>query len=93
MKLCKKCATFKSNTEFSKYKPSKDGLQYYCKLCDNAKKRQYYIDNKEAMDKKNKKWQEENYKKHLKHQDKYHLKKRFERLTIQNELEEQGEIT
>jgi len=42
-----------------------------CKECDKERKRKWYIQNKEAVDKKRKEWQEENYERHLIHQNKY----------------------
>ena len=59
VKVCKKCKQEKSFECFSRYKRSKDGLQYRCKECD--KKR--YKENKEAYINRQKKYYEENKEK------------------------------
>lgn len=42
MKTCSKCKQQKSTTEFNKHSKRKDGLQMYCRECDNERKRVYY---------------------------------------------------
>lgn len=51
MKKCNKCNIEKEHSEFNKKSASKDGLQNFCRKCDNAaqkqrykKDKQYYID-------------------------------------------------
>lgn len=41
MKLCGKCNTTKSLSEFGKDRHTKDGLCYFCKPCRNARLREY----------------------------------------------------
>lgn len=76
MKLCKCCNIEKDILDFSKNKSSKDGLQFFCKLCGNAankrsrnKKRpeekskirkEMYNKNKERELRRNKEWKEKN---------------------------------
>ena len=36
IKRCSKCKKYKWSYEFNKFKRSKDGLQGYCRVCDNA---------------------------------------------------------
>lgn len=52
MKICKKCNESKSSINFYKNSSTKDGLQSYCKSCDNLANKQYRIDNKEEIKKK-----------------------------------------
>ena len=41
MKLCKVCNIEKDNSQFGKLKSSKDGLNYYCKICHSKKMSEY----------------------------------------------------
>lgn len=41
MKTCTKCGESKSREEFNKSSHRKDGLQYYCRTCCNARKAEY----------------------------------------------------
>jgi len=51
MKKCSKCKIEKPFSEFSKCKKSKDGLQGYCKICDNSvRQKNYYINHEEEKD-------------------------------------------
>lgn len=49
MKTCSKCKIEKNESEFSKYKSSKNGLQLYCKGCMKDYYKDYYKDNKQAI--------------------------------------------
>ena len=76
MKLCKCCNIEKDILDFSKNKSSKDGLQFFCKLCGNAAnkrsrdkkgpeekseaRKEMYNKNKERELRKNKEWKEKN---------------------------------
>ncbi|MHC4464229.1 MAG: hypothetical protein ACYS6W_09910 [Planctomycetota bacterium] len=40
-KLCNKCKQWKPEDEFHKRRKSKDGLQWYCKVCLNEAAREY----------------------------------------------------
>ena len=75
MKTCSICKTPKPETEFFNSKQSKDGLRPACKVCTKAGnqkyleinkekmdewKRQYYLDNKETIQKQHKEWAEAN---------------------------------
>ena len=54
MKKCPVCKMEKLFSEFHKCKRNKDGLQYYCKDCDNAsRKKNYYINHKKERNKRN----------------------------------------
>jgi 5-methylcytosine-specific restriction endonuclease McrA len=52
MKICKKCQKTKDIASFYKSSFAKDGLQSYCKTCDNLANKKYRIDNKEEISKK-----------------------------------------
>ena len=45
-KKCSKCGLHKALCEFHKQKLSKDGLQAYCKSCDNNYQQSYHQDNR-----------------------------------------------
>lgn len=55
-KQCTKCNQTKELTEFSKRKPSKDGLGYKCKAC----KKQYHQDNAEHISAQRKQYYQAN---------------------------------
>jgi HNH endonuclease. len=59
-KTCTKCGAEKPHAEFSKHKRAKDGLQPYCKACDNEHNKKWREDNRERMLERSKKWNEEN---------------------------------
>ena len=66
-KVCAKCLEEKPLIEFGKHKGFKDGLRYICKVCDNARRREYYKANKElVLD-----YQKDYYKKHKKERQIY----------------------
>ena len=54
MKLCKKCNNTKEFLEFSKKKSNKDGLNNWCKECNKEYLKNYYLENKESLNDKNK---------------------------------------
>jgi len=45
MKICSKCKQEKNEIEFNKNAVRKDGLQSFCRVCDNERKRKYYAQN------------------------------------------------
>jgi len=45
MKICTKCNIAKPFNEFYKQASSKDGMGYYCKECEKANKKEYYLKN------------------------------------------------
>ena len=47
MKKCSCCKEWKEESEFGNFKASKDGLNYYCRLCMSNKKKKYISENKE----------------------------------------------
>jgi hypothetical protein len=47
MKTCLKCKTTKPLIEFNKTKSNKDGLSFYCKVCNRKTSRQYREKNKD----------------------------------------------
>lgn len=48
MKQCTKCLNTKPLTEFHKKSRTKDGLDYYCKVCSNEILRKRRVDNKNS---------------------------------------------
>jgi hypothetical protein len=63
MRICTKCKTPKSETEFSRRK-SKSGYNSHCKKCRNEAKKLWCKNNKEHIKNEKMKWDEEN-KKHV----------------------------
>lgn len=49
MKKCNKCANILDLTLFSKKTSNKDGYSNICKNCEQLRKRQYYLENKENI--------------------------------------------
>jgi hypothetical protein len=47
-KICSKCKEEKCLGDFGKLKSSKDGLMYYCKICNHNKSIKYRLNNKET---------------------------------------------
>lgn len=45
-KRCCRCKETKPQTEFNRKKENSDGLQSFCRLCQNVKAQQHYKDNK-----------------------------------------------
>ncbi len=62
MKKCKKCNKEKRLFEFNKNSSKKDGLQSYCKLCQNSYHKSYYERNKSRWILSNSKIEERNRK-------------------------------
>ena len=52
MKLCKKCNIEKNLNEFHKDKYAKNGYKSFCKICENLRKKEFYIKNKDKLKKK-----------------------------------------
>lgn len=44
-KICSKCQLMKPLTDYGNFKTTSDGLNYRCRICHNAAKKQYYNDN------------------------------------------------
>ena len=59
-KICKGCGIEYDINFFPIHKTGKDGHRNYCNNCRKASKSEYYQENKEQIDAKNKAWQEEN---------------------------------
>jgi len=69
-RFCPICEETKDLHDF--YFSSAYGLyQNICKECDKDRKRRWYLQHKEAVDKKRKQWQVDNYDLHLEHQRRY----------------------
>jgi hypothetical protein len=60
MKRCKKCGELKPLSEFYKAQGSADGHRGDCKVCNLARKKSWYLQNREAVIEKVKQWQREN---------------------------------
>ena len=60
MKHCHKCNTSKPLSDWNKSKATKDGLQTKCKECEKQLNKQYYQDNKEAIDEYTKQYYQDN---------------------------------
>lgn len=60
MKHCKKCGCSKPLLDFGKNKNTKDGLQFYCKICCKATTKRYREANKEKYYASAKRWAKEN---------------------------------
>ena len=65
MKKCSKCKVEKPFKEFSKCKRNKDGLQGYCKTCDNITRRKNYYANHENERSKRKEQYGKNKKRYI----------------------------
>ena len=74
-KTCPKCGKVKPLEEFY-YIPSSGQYMAWCKDCDNARKKQYYLDNKAHLDAKHKEWQDSHYDEHMEHVRVYNDKKK-----------------
>ena len=46
-KYCKKCSTFKNESDFRPNKRRKSGLQPYCEICDKNFQKEWYRNNRE----------------------------------------------
>ena len=60
MKQCKVCKTEKSIEEFGISKRHKDGRNPKCILCERQSRREYRAKNREAIDKKQREWYQNN---------------------------------
>ena len=72
VKVCGKCKTEKEETEFNKFKHSKDGFSWSCKSCIKVYKKEYYNLNKKFVDDKNKKWRDNNKEHSKEYRKKYY---------------------
>ena len=59
-KTCQKCTKRKSTDSFSRHKKNSDGLQSRCKLCVSTYQREHYIQNRNKILSRNKKWSADN---------------------------------
>lgn len=73
MKTCKKCECEKEVTEFYNQKRYKDNLDPICKVCRDKTSRQYYLDNKERIDKYRNEYIKKNYDKIAPQRKEYYL--------------------
>ena len=89
-KLCTKCNTIKSTTEFHKDRTSKDGLCFCCIECKKIYReknkesiskyhKEYREKNKEILNKRSKEYQNKYKYKHKHKQDKEYYKKYYEK--------------
>ena len=53
-KRCASCREFKPLTDFHRQRRSKDGLQSYCKPCNNRRAKRFYADNPERCKERDK---------------------------------------
>ena len=74
--ICSSCKIEKElNTDnFSKKKRNKHGYSYSCKDCQRIKRKEYYENNKESINKTKKKWIESNKEKQKEYSRKYYQK-------------------
>jgi hypothetical protein len=73
-KICSKCKEEKELSEFTKHPQTNDGLQCQCKQCRKNEKQNYYLKNKEHINKKSNKYREDNREQLLIYQKKYREK-------------------
>ncbi len=59
MKKCSKCNKNKQLSDFGKNKSRGNGLNYWCKICQNIATKTWRINNKEYTRKQSKKWHDE----------------------------------
>jgi Recombination endonuclease VII len=64
MKRCKICGVLKPLEEFYRASGARDGYRSDCKVCNLARKKIWYADNREIVIAKVKKWQRENRDRH-----------------------------
>lgn len=60
-KHCNNCKTTKPAEEFHKDSTTKSGLRVFCKVCVNAKRKEYRERNRDSVNEYNKKWLKEYY--------------------------------
>lgn len=66
---CGRCG--ETNPEKFSWKPSVGYYHNYCKACDKIISHEYYLKNKNRIDKRHKEWQDNNRDLHLQHVRKY----------------------
>jgi hypothetical protein len=71
MKRCKVCGEVKPLTEFYKAAGAADGHRGECKVCNRARKKQWYAKNREVVIAKVKRWRHENRARHNAYQREY----------------------
>jgi hypothetical protein len=71
MKRCKICGETKPLEDFYKAAGAADGHRGECKVCNLARKKQWYSDNRDAVIAKVKKWQHDNRDLHNAYQREY----------------------
>lgn len=71
-KICSKCKTEKSITEFHKNKYSQDGLRCECILCRIVESEQYYQKNKKRLSQQTKEYYQIHKKEYKEYLKKYH---------------------
>lgn len=59
-KECNRCSVTKDCGEFNKMTKSLDGLRYYCRECDRELRNLYYVDNKDKILTKSRKYRQTN---------------------------------
>ena len=70
MKTCSRCKETKDFSLFDSNKSKKDGLSVQCKACKKDLRKAYYAVNKEAVQERNIRWQEDNPERFKELQDK-----------------------
>ena len=73
MKVCTKCNVEKDFIDFSKQKKGKHGYRSTCIECDREYRKQYHLNNKEALNKKSKTYRINNQNKLAEYNKKYRL--------------------
>ena len=75
-KICSKCGVKKNNLEYSKNKAQSDGLNVWCRVCQTAYRKKWYIKNKEKELASTRHWRERNREEYNKYQSEYQKKNR-----------------
>lgn len=78
MKICTNCNLEKSFSQFHRNIRAKDGLHIWCKFCTKEYKNEYYKNNKEKVNQKNKEYQKIN-KDILNAQKRIYIKKNIDK--------------
>jgi hypothetical protein len=87
-KCCNICNECKPLDAFYKDKTKKDGYTGKCKICQSLYIKKYYIDNKEEISEKNKKWRKNNYESIIKRNRKW----KVDNLEKHNESQKKSRI-
>ena len=66
IKTCSICDIEKSIDHFSRKSDSRSGYRSSCKECSSSKGKEYYIENKEELNRKGREWKKNNPEKHKK---------------------------